>query len=137
MATHMTEQLSASERDPLTGQPAGSVIETKEFLRTSEFWMVVASIFGLMIAGLALDRLDSPGVSLLVTLLVMGYTLSRGIAKAGSAHPFWGRQMSVHNNPFTNRDRHDEDRDDDNDTLRRIEARLERLERTTAGRITL
>jgi len=128
-------------RDPITGQPPGSVIETKEFMRTSEFWVTIATIFGLMVAGLALDALDSPRVSLLITVLATGYAVSRGIAKAGSAHPFWGRQMSMHTGE---RDRigagdgaHFRGDDGNADIMHRIEARLDRLERTTTGRVTL
>lgn len=135
--------ISDQHRDPLTGQPPGSVIETKEFLRTSEFWTTVATIFGICVAGLALDALDSPRVSLLVTILAASYVVSRGIAKAGSAHPFWGRTMNL-----PGRNEHEQrisgsgsgtvsSSNDQNDILRRIEARLERLERTPQGRVTL
>lgn len=131
---------TAGARDPITGQPPGSVIETKEFMRTSEFWTTIATIFGLMIAGLALDALDSPRVSLLVTIVAASYVVSRGVAKAGSAHPFWGRQMNLHPNRSDDRDepwRTSQGTSDPSDVLERIEARLDRLERTTTGRVTL
>lgn len=143
--------ISEQNRDPLTGQPPGSVIETKEFLRTSEFWTTVAVIFGICIAGLALDALDSPRVSMLVTILAASYVVSRGIAKAGSAHPFWGRTLNM---PGRQDGEHRisggqgnvSSTNDSNDLLRRIEARLDRLEQSrgqmgttpgTANRVTL
>lgn len=129
METLKMSDAPASTRDPLTGQPPGSVIETKEFLRTSEFWLTVVTMFGVMIAGLALNALDSPRVSLLVTILAVGYTVSRGIAKAGNAHPFWGREL-----PMMDRDGEDDrdidQRDDLIVALQRIESRIDRLERT-------
>lgn len=133
---------AGAHRDPLTGQPPGSVIETKEFMRTSEFWTTAITIFGVMVAGLALDALDSPRVSLLVTILATGYVVSRGIAKAGTSHPFWGRDLPAWAERRTEHSldwadaMHDDPRRSA-EALRRIEARLDRLERSTTQRITL
>jgi hypothetical protein len=131
------EQFRAIDRDPLTGAPPGTVIETKEFLRTSEFWTTVATGFAIVIATLSLESLDAPRTSLLMTILAATYTLSRGIAKAGSAHPFFGRDMSLPEGLRRNSDyrRDGTDRPDlREDELRRLELRLQRLEEDRGGR---
>ena len=136
---------SSAARDPLTGQPPGSVIETKEFLRTSEFWTTVAVVIGIVMVALSNENLDAGRATLLTTILAASYIVSRGIAKAGSAHPFWGREM--HFNSGRNRSNSDEQSvtgsgsgqvssSDSTELLRRIEARLDRLERTSTGRVT-
>lgn len=140
-SSRLPTEAGTQDRDPLTGQPPGSVIETKEFLRTSEFWLTVTLIFGLIVAGLALDALDSPRVSLLVTILATGYVLSRGIAKAATSHRFWGRRMP-HRSELraarpTGMTDEGQTRPQAPDALTRIEARLDRLERTTSQRVTL
>jgi hypothetical protein len=134
------DHFESVERDALTGAPPGTVIETKEFLRTSEFWMTLATVFVLVVSTLALESLDAPRMSLLITILAATYTLSRGIAKAGSAHPFFGRDMSLGDRFGSDNRREDgahgsdpygsrgSQAADGHDELRHLEARLRRLE---------
>ena len=65
--------------------------ETKAAFKTTEFFAYIAVLAGLLIAGLVTkagdghdDRLQSSQVWLYVTLLTLGYLLSRGLAKSGS-----------------------------------------------------
>ncbi len=79
--------------DPITGQRATSpsVIETKEFFRTSEFWVMFLTLLGVIFTAVAVEDFDAPQAITLITFLAISYIVSRGIAKAGSQHPFWGR----------------------------------------------
>jgi hypothetical protein len=69
--------------------------ETKSFFKTSEFWTYVAVVIGILIAGSAVgsggnrdDFFAADKVWLYVTLLTVGYLLSRGIAKSGVRDPY-------------------------------------------------
>ena len=68
--------------------------ETSPFLRTSEFWVYLAAVAGVWIASWLVKAPDgSPPAAdpfradkawFFITILSIGYILSRGIAKAGS-----------------------------------------------------
>ncbi|MCA1847139.1 MAG: hypothetical protein LC792_28895 [Actinobacteria bacterium] len=69
--------------------------ETKQAFKTTEFWTFVAVAIGVLIAGAAIDNgtegdvLDGGKAWLYVTLLTIGYMISRGLAKSGSRDPYW------------------------------------------------
>jgi hypothetical protein len=58
--------------------------ETKPFFMTSEFLGTLLCIIGVCITAAVAADLDSRGASLLSTILVAAYVVSRGIAKAGT-----------------------------------------------------
>jgi hypothetical protein len=58
--------------------------ETKEFFKTSEFFVTVIGVAALIISAAVQDNFDAHGMWRLVTALLIAYVLSRGIAKAGS-----------------------------------------------------
>jgi hypothetical protein len=63
--------------------------ETKEFFRTSEFWIAVIGVFGVLLAaysdgGDSISREDGWRYA---TALGVGYVISRGLAKAGTREP--------------------------------------------------
>ncbi|SCL32664.1 hypothetical protein GA0074692_3373 [Micromonospora pallida] len=66
--------------------------ETKNAFRTTEFWVYVAAVIGVLAASQLVGK-NSTGVDIfrannawfMVTLLTIGYLGSRGLAKAGSA----------------------------------------------------
>ncbi len=70
--------------------------ETKQALKTTEFWAYVAILIALLVAGAVTggdsgDEADSfraDEVWLYATLLTIGYMISRGLAKAGSRDPY-------------------------------------------------
>jgi hypothetical protein len=69
--------------------------ETKQAFKTTEFFAYVAVLAGILIAGLLTsagdghdDRLGASAVWLYVTILTLGYMLSRGLAKSGSRDPY-------------------------------------------------
>jgi hypothetical protein len=69
--------------------------ETKQAFKTTEFFAYVAVLAGILLAGLLTsagdghdDRLGASAVWLYVTILTLGYMLSRGLAKSGSRDPY-------------------------------------------------
>lgn len=117
------QSVATQETDPITGQKSeGGVvpIETKEFFRASEFWVLVLSVIAIAITAAADEAFDAPGAMRWITIVVAAYILSRGIAKAGSSHLFWGREFPTRGRP------------DGNNDYSTLEERLNRLERTRA-----
>ena len=102
MATHdITQDRGAAAS---AGRPAhaGSLqrlaTETKAAFKTTEFYAFLAVLAGLLIAGNTIEGKDggtdyfaADKIWLYVTILTVGYMLSRGLAKAGSSEPVLGR----------------------------------------------
>ena len=69
--------------------------ETKHAVKTTEFYAYLATIVGVLIAGNQIDGEGGPDIFnasqvwLYITILTLGYMLSRGIAKSGSREPYW------------------------------------------------
>jgi hypothetical protein len=69
------------------------VTETKQAFRTTEFWTYLVVVIAILIAGdsvgggRAHDYFAADKVWLYVTILTVGYLVSRGLAKAGSREP--------------------------------------------------
>ena len=70
--------------------------ETKSAVKTTELYAYVATIVGVLIAGNTIesdgesaDYFGADKVWLYITILTLGYMLSRGIAKSGSRDPYW------------------------------------------------
>ena len=93
-----------SARDGNTGQRGNGIsraakrlsTETKQFFKTSEWWTYVVIVIALLIAGNSIegqeggtDYFAADKVWLYITILTVGYFLSRGLAKAGSKDPYW------------------------------------------------
>jgi hypothetical protein len=69
--------------------------ETKAAFKTTEFYAFLAVLAGLLIAGNTIEGKDGGAdyfaadkIWLYVTLLTIGYMISRGLAKAGSRDPY-------------------------------------------------
>jgi hypothetical protein len=60
--------------------------ETKASFQSTELWVCVAAVIGVLAATAQLDNMDAWDGWRLVTALAIGYMLSRGLAKAGSSH---------------------------------------------------
>ena len=56
--------------------------ETKHAPKTTEFWTFVGLLVALLVAGIAIDGFDAGRVWLYITILAVGYMVSRGIAKS-------------------------------------------------------
>ena len=63
-----------------------SPTETKPSFLTTEFYAMIAGIVALLVAAQQADNLDAPLAWTLVAAIAIGYIISRGIAKAGSAY---------------------------------------------------
>jgi hypothetical protein len=63
--------------------------ETKPFFMTSEFLGTLLCILGVCITAASARFLDAHGAALMSTILVAAYTISRGIAKAGTRSHAW------------------------------------------------
>jgi hypothetical protein len=73
--------------------------ETKASFKTTEFFAYLAIVVGLLIAGNAIEGQEGGGdyfaadkVWLYITLLTVGYMISRGLAKSGSREPYDDRR---------------------------------------------
>ena len=69
--------------------------ETKQFFKTSEFAAFVLMVIAILIAGNSIegeeggaDFFAADKVWLYITILTVGYMISRGLAKAGSRDPY-------------------------------------------------
>jgi len=90
MAT--TEQGSRGTRDGYADKPRGErrlSTETKSSYKTTELIVYVGAVAAVLIAAMIVDQSDNGGLGaqqawLYVTLLTIGYMISRGLAKSGS-----------------------------------------------------
>jgi hypothetical protein len=60
--------------------------ETKPSFLTTELYAFVASVAAILIAAAQADNFDAPRAWTLVAAVTIGYMVSRGLAKSGSAH---------------------------------------------------
>ena len=69
--------------------------ETKAAFKTTEFYAYLVTFALILIAGAAIseknnvDAFRADKVWLYITILTVGYMISRGLAKAGSNEPYW------------------------------------------------
>ena len=70
--------------------------ETKQFFKTSEFFAYLLAVVAILIAGNSIegeeggaDFFAADKVWLYITILTVGYMISRGIAKSGVRDPYW------------------------------------------------
>ena len=87
-STHPTIDAPANLGE--TGGPRRLTTETKSAFKTTELFVFVVSVLGVLIAAAVTDNGDdgqgfgARSAWLYVTLLSIGYMISRGLAKAGS-----------------------------------------------------
>jgi hypothetical protein len=71
--------------------------ETKQAFKTTEFWLSIAVIAGILISAALIKGGDSEGGTdefiarnawLYVAIVTVGYAISRGLAKSGSREPY-------------------------------------------------
>jgi hypothetical protein len=67
--------------------------ETKAAFKTTELMAYVAVVIGVLVAAAIVDNADAGGLGakqawLYVTILTVGYMVSRGLAKSGSREPY-------------------------------------------------
>jgi hypothetical protein len=62
--------------------------ETKNFSKTSEFFVYVIAAAAILIASLVVDGFNATEGWMFFTYLTIGYLISRGLAKSGSREPY-------------------------------------------------
>ena len=67
--------------------------ETKASFKTTEFFAYLAAVAGVLIAAAVVDETSGGGFGakpawMYVTILTVGYMVSRGLAKSGSHEPY-------------------------------------------------
>ena len=92
-----------TRRMATVGRAGRRLTETKQAFKTTEFWVYVVMVLAILIAGLVAeggseavstqdassdDGFGADKVWLYITLLSIGYMISRGVAKAGSHDPY-------------------------------------------------
>ena len=84
MSTHTAQTGSATHTRPATTRRIST--ETKASFKTTEFFAYVAAVVGVLAASAIVDATDfgSQDAWFFVTLLTIGYMISRGLAKSGS-----------------------------------------------------
>ena len=103
MATHdITQDRGGAAGGSRPARPAALrrlATETKAAIKTTEFYAFLAVLAGLLVAGNTIEGKDGGAdyfgadkVWLYVTLLTIGYMISRGLAKAGSRDPYWAER---------------------------------------------
>lgn len=89
-AVPMNSRLAEMQPGTVSHPPRGT--ETKPSVRSTEFYVFLAAVAGVLIASQLVGR-NSAGVDVfradnawfMITLLSIGYLVSRGLAKAGSS----------------------------------------------------
>ena len=66
--------------------------ETKASTKTTEFYVFVAAVAAVLIASLVVDGFNATEGWRFFTYLVIGYMISRGLAKSVSRDPYWADQ---------------------------------------------
>jgi hypothetical protein len=95
----MATTSAASTRVPTDGHaiadraPVRRSTETKSAFKTTEMIAYVVATAGVLIAAMVVDQADGGGLGaqqawLYVTVLTVGYMISRGLAKSGSRDPY-------------------------------------------------
>jgi hypothetical protein len=84
--SHQTVGSVGAPAPTYRAQPVQSWDETKLSLKTTEFWVLIATVLGVIIVARTSDYLDTQWATGFVVALSIGYMLSRGLAKAGSGH---------------------------------------------------
>jgi hypothetical protein len=74
-------------------RPVRKSTETKAAFKTTELIAYVMAVVGVLIAGAVIDESNAGGLGgkqvwLYVTILTVGYMVSRGLAKSGSRDPY-------------------------------------------------
>ena len=82
---------STSNRSHTVDTVRRATTETKASFKTSELWLAVAAIVGILVAAATVDGAEGFGANqawLYVAIVVSAYAISRGLAKSGSYEPY-------------------------------------------------
>jgi hypothetical protein len=93
-STPPRNSMSDGDRTTRRAEPAHRrSTETKASFKTTEFFAYLAAVIGVLIAAGVVDENNAGGFGakqawLYVTILTVGYMVSRGFAKSGSREPY-------------------------------------------------
>ena len=92
MAASSAAPARTNDRDHRSSSVSKST-ETKAAFKTTELIAYVAAVAGVLIAAAIVDEANAGGMGakqawLYVTILTVGYMVSRGLAKSGSRDPY-------------------------------------------------
>jgi len=93
MAASTAAPTRTTDRDGHRAPTVTKSTETKAAFKTTEMVAYVVATLGVLIAAAIVDESDAGGLGakqawLYVTILTVGYMISRGIAKSGSRDPY-------------------------------------------------
>ena len=74
------------ETSQRTSRPTVTREETKASFLTTEFWAMLGVIAAILVAAQQADNFDAPRAWTLVAAVAIGYMVSRGLAKSGTAY---------------------------------------------------
>lgn len=84
---------SAGDVAPTRSRAVERSTETKHSSKTTELYVLLATVIGILVAAAVIDESESGGFGaerawLYVTIASAAYMVSRGLAKAGSRDPY-------------------------------------------------
>jgi hypothetical protein len=93
MATSPATPARSTDRDGHRHTTVTKSTETKAAFKTTELMAFLAAVVGVLIAAAIVDESNAGGMGakqawLYVTILTVGYMVSRGLAKSGSRDPY-------------------------------------------------
>jgi hypothetical protein len=93
MAASTAAPTRTTDRDGHRNTTVTKSTETKSAFKTTEMVAYVVATLGVLIAAAIVDQSDAGGLGakqawLYVTILTVGYMISRGLAKSGSRDPY-------------------------------------------------
>jgi len=96
MSTYQPGATSAGDPGTVDRRPERVTTETKASFKTTELVFYILAVAGVLVASNTISANDANGVDffradkawLYITLLTIGYMISRGFAKSGSREPY-------------------------------------------------
>lgn len=82
-----TETVRGDQRAMTPPRVERRVAETKHSTKTSEMYVMIAAVAGVLLAAQYTDDLTARWAWILVSAIAIGYMISRGLAKSGSREP--------------------------------------------------
>jgi hypothetical protein len=86
--TMTTETLGRDRREATGTRREPRVVETKHSTKTSEMYVMIAAVVGVLAAAQYTDDLTARWAWILVSAIAIGYMLSRGLAKSGGRESY-------------------------------------------------
>jgi hypothetical protein len=82
-----TETIRGDQRAMTPARAERRTTETKHSTKTSEMYVMIAAIAGVLLAAQYTDDLTARWAWILVSAIAIGYMISRGLAKSGGQQP--------------------------------------------------